>query len=59
MHTTTTARTPAAHPQPAPWGMLAAQATGSPARSVVCKGDDAHLLHDDGTLEPAPMRAAA
>ena len=39
--------------------LLAAQATGSPARSVVCKGDDAHLLHDDGTLEPAPMRAAA
>ena len=29
------------------------------ARSVVCKGDDAHLLHDDGRLEPAPMRAAA
>jgi Trk K+ transport system NAD-binding subunit len=39
--------------------LLAARATGSPARSVVCRGDDAHLLHDDGSLEPAPMRAAA
>jgi hypothetical protein len=39
--------------------LLAAQATGSPARSVVCRGHEAHLLHDDGTLEPAPMRAAA
>ncbi len=39
--------------------LLAAHATGSAARSVVCRGDDAHLLHDDGSLEPAPMRAAA
>jgi voltage-gated potassium channel Kch len=39
--------------------LLAAQATGSPARSVVCRGHEAHLLHDDGTLEPAPIRAAA
>jgi Trk K+ transport system NAD-binding subunit len=39
--------------------LLAAHATGSPATSVVCRGDDAHLLHADGSLEAAPMRAAA
>jgi Trk K+ transport system NAD-binding subunit len=39
--------------------LIAARATGSEARSVVCRGDEAHLLHDDGTLEPAPMQAAA
>jgi Trk K+ transport system NAD-binding subunit len=39
--------------------LIAAHATGSAARSVVCRGDEAHLLHDDGRLEPAPMQAAA
>jgi siroheme synthase (precorrin-2 oxidase/ferrochelatase) len=39
--------------------LLAAQATGSPAARVVCRGDDAHLLHDDGRLERAPIAAAA
>ena len=39
--------------------LLAAHATGSAARSVICHDDDAYLLHDDGSLEPAPMRAAA
>ena len=39
--------------------LLAAHATGSAARSVICRDDDAYLLHDDGSLEPAPMPAAA
>jgi siroheme synthase (precorrin-2 oxidase/ferrochelatase) len=39
--------------------LLAAHATGSDARSVVCRGNEAYLLHDDGSLEPAPMQAAA
>ena len=39
--------------------LLAAQATGSPARHVVCRGDDAHLLHEDGRLERAAFEASA
>lgn len=39
--------------------MLAAQATGSTASLVVCRGDDAHLLHEDGSLERAGFEAAA
>jgi vacuolar-type H+-ATPase subunit F/Vma7 len=39
--------------------LLAARATGSPASRVVCHGDDAHLLHDDGRLERAPLAATA
>jgi len=39
--------------------LLAAQATGSPARRVVCRGDDAHLLHGDGRLEPAVIAASS
>jgi voltage-gated potassium channel Kch len=39
--------------------LLAARATGSEATRVVCRGDDAHLLHEDGRLERAPIAAAA
>jgi voltage-gated potassium channel Kch len=39
--------------------LLAAQATGSSATRVVCRGDDAHLLHDDGRLERAAFETAA
>jgi len=39
--------------------LLAARATGSDAERVVCVGDQAHLLHDDGRVEPAPIGAAA
>ena len=39
--------------------LLAAQATGSAATRVVCRGDDAHLLHEDGQLERAPIAATA
>jgi len=36
-----------------------AQATGSAASLVVCRGDDAHLLHEDGSLERAGFDARA
>ncbi len=39
--------------------LIAAQATGSSAQRVICKGDDAHLLHDDGRVEKAATAAAA
>lgn len=39
--------------------LIAAQATGSSAQHVVCKGDDAHLLHEDGRVEKAATAAAA
>jgi hypothetical protein len=39
--------------------LLAAHAVGSPATSVVCRGDDAHLVHPDGHLEHAPLPATA
>ena len=38
--------------------LIAARATGSSAERVVCVGDDAHLLHDDGRLEEAAVTAA-
>ena len=39
--------------------LIAARAMGSPAERVVCRGDDAHLLHDDGRLEPAAIAASS
>jgi hypothetical protein len=39
-------------------GLIAAQATGSPATSVICQDDKAHLLHDDGTVEEAAIAAS-
>jgi voltage-gated potassium channel Kch len=38
--------------------LIAARATGSTAGRVVCVGDDAHLLHEDGRLEEAAVSAA-
>ncbi len=40
-------------------GLIAAQATGSPASSVVCAEDKAHLVHDDGRVEEAAIAASA
>jgi len=39
--------------------LIAARAIGSGAERVVCRGDDAHLLHDDGRLEPAAIAASS
>jgi TrkA-N domain len=39
--------------------LLAAQATGSSARGVVCVEDEAHLVHEDGSVERAAIAAAA
>ena len=39
--------------------LIAARATGSDAARVVCIGDDAHLLDEDGRLEPAAVSASA
>jgi hypothetical protein len=39
--------------------LLAARLMGSPAREVICHEDEAHLLHDDGSIEPASISAAA
>lgn len=39
--------------------LLAARATGSSAQTVICHEDQAHLLHDDGSLEQAAISAAA
>jgi Trk K+ transport system NAD-binding subunit len=39
--------------------LIAARAMGSSAERVVCRGDDAHLLHDDGRLEPAAIAASS
>jgi Trk K+ transport system NAD-binding subunit len=39
--------------------LIAARAMGSRAERVVCRGDDAHLLHADGRLEPAAIAAAS
>lgn len=39
--------------------LLAARATGSSARRVICDEDEAHALHDDGSLEPIAIAAAA
>ena len=37
--------------------LIAARATGEEARGVICVGDDAHLLYDDGRIEPAVVPA--
>jgi hypothetical protein len=39
--------------------VLAARATGSPARRAICREDEVHLLHDDGRLEAAAIAAAS
>ena len=39
-------------------GLIAAQATGSPAESVVCLDEHAHLVHEDGTIEEAAIAAS-
>jgi len=38
--------------------LIAAQATGSPASSVICREEHAHLVHDDGTVEEAAIAAS-
>ena len=38
--------------------LIAAQATGSPASSVLCHEDETHLVHDDGTVEEAAIAAS-
>jgi voltage-gated potassium channel Kch len=40
-------------------GLIAAQATGSPASGVLCHEDRAVLRHPDGRVEPAPIAASA
>jgi Trk K+ transport system NAD-binding subunit len=37
--------------------LIAARATGSEATRVICVGDEAHLMHDDGRLEEAAVAA--
>lgn len=39
--------------------LIAAKATGSSASRVICLEDEAHLVHDDGRVEKAAIRAAA
>jgi hypothetical protein len=39
--------------------LIAAQATGSTATHVVCRDEEAHLVHGDGRLEKAALAAAA
>ena len=39
-------------------GLIAAQATGSQATRVICADDQAHLVHDDGTIEEAAIAAS-
>jgi Trk K+ transport system NAD-binding subunit len=39
--------------------LIAARATGSDAVRVVCIGDDAHLVYEDGRLEEAAVSASA
>ena len=39
-------------------GLIAAQATGSPASSVICREEHSHLVHDDGTVEEAAIAAS-
>lgn len=39
--------------------LIAAQATGSSASSVICREEHAHLVHDDGTVEEAAIAASA
>ena len=39
--------------------LIAAQATGSGATSVMCHDENTHLVHDDGTIEDAAIAASA
>ncbi len=39
--------------------LIAAQATGSGASSVMCHDENTHLVHDDGTIEDAAIAASA
>jgi Trk K+ transport system NAD-binding subunit len=39
--------------------LIAAQATGSSASHVICREDEAHLIHTDGRVEKATLAAAA
>jgi Trk K+ transport system NAD-binding subunit len=39
--------------------LIAAKATGSSASHVVCREDEAHLVHEDGRVEKAAIAAAA
>ncbi len=39
-------------------GLIAAQALGSPASSVICADERNHLVHDDGTVEEAAIAAS-
>jgi TrkA family protein len=39
-------------------GLIAAQAIGSPAESVVCRDDETHLVHADGSVERAAIAAS-
>ncbi len=39
-------------------GLIAAQATGSRASSVICRDEHTHLVHDDGTVEEAAIAAS-
>ena len=39
--------------------LIAAQATGSSATHVVCRNEDAHIVHDDGRVEKAALAAVA
>ena len=39
-------------------GLIAAQATGSAARNMICDDDRAHLVHADGSIEEAAIAAA-
>ena len=40
-------------------GLIAGQAIGSAATSVICRDEHAHLVHDDGTVEEAAIAASA
>ena len=40
-------------------GLIAALATGSPAASVICEDDRAHLVQEDGSVEEAAITASA
>jgi Trk K+ transport system NAD-binding subunit len=39
--------------------LIAAKATGSSAERVICRDDEAHLVHEDGRVERAALVAAA
>jgi len=56
MHTTTTARTPAAHPLPAPWGMLAAIDLHDAERRLLADADAIRRFVDE-VIQVIGMRA--